>query len=338
MAIVLNPITLPLSKFLSTMTTLIGQVRFKETLSPSSVVNALVSSVRNEKVDYGKGIVHTFKLGLQPVQDLTETSTVLEVTKANIAQETILIDQYKKIPLSISEILSRDAVLSGSAVSTFAAFVMSLLDATAQFYLFDVANNLYQSWTPGQSTQTVEVRQIDTSALTGVELTSALTWNSNEIAKVMRKTINNMRIKNSKYTDVATYTDVNTGETANVVSCIEGDNLKVAFNDQYYTEFLANSMASLYHPDKVGDMIPAGQFILLPTDAMTTDNANTIAWVSSTDKFSLADFYRLTISFTDASNLYTNYFLHMSYGAGVFTYAPAVKFVATTITSAEAGV
>lgn len=331
MSIVLNPIELPASKMLDTMTTLIGELRFNDTLGVSDIVDEMVDSARIGKVDYGKGIVYNFKVAPQPTKDLSETSSAFTITKPNVAQETILIDNYKFVPISLSEILSRDAVLSGTSISTFFAFVMSLLEDTTKFNLFNVVNQMYQDWVPGQATQTVYVDQLDTTNLTGAELNQALIWNSNEMAKVMRKTLNNMKIPNSKYTDVATYIDANTGDEENVVSALRTDNLKLVVNDKYWTDFLAQSMSSLYHSEKIGEMIPGDRFVLLPQDAMADKNENVIGWLSDKSKFALADFYRVTLSILDPSTSYYNYFYHYSYGFGVFKHAPGVRFVARTI-------
>ena len=337
MATILNPITLPASKMLETMTTLIGDVRFEDNLGVSDIVNEMVDSARIGQVDYGKGIINTFKLAPLERKTLTETSSAFTINKPNIAQETILIDNYYFYEISMSEILSRDALLSGDAVATFMSYCMDLLQDSSQFDLFTEVNNLYQNWTPGQATQTVRVNQIDTTNLTGAELNNALTWNANEMAKVMRKTLNNMKILNNKYTDVATYEDANSGATENVMSALRTDNLKLVVNDKYWTDFLANSLASLYHSERIGDMIPGDTFCLLPTDAMSSGNAKTIGWLSSKNKFALADFYRVTMSILDPSTTYQNTFFHISYGAGVFKYAPGVKFVENTITPGTEG-
>lgn len=329
--IVLNPISLPASKMLSTMTTFLGDLRFNDTLGTSDIVNDLVDSCRVGNVDFGKGIVYTFKVDLQPVKDLSETSSAFTITKPNVAQETIEIDNYKYIPISLSEILTKDAVLSGYSLNEFFSFVMSLLEETAQFNLFDECNKLYQDWVPGQDTQTINVDQIDTTNLTGQELNSALLWNSNNMAKVMRKTLNNMKIKNKKFTDIAKYTDVNTQLQGDVVSALKGDDLKLVVNDKYWTNFLAESLASLYHSEKLGEMIPGKKFVLLPEDAMKTGNEKVIGWLSDKMKFALADFYRVTLSIVDPSTTYQNTFYHFAYGKGVFKYAPGVKFVENTI-------
>lgn len=331
MGIVLNPITLPASKMIATMTSLITDVRFSDTIAPSDIVNELVNSCRIGKVDYGKGIVNTTKLDLQPVNDLSETSSAFSINKPQVAQETIEIDTYKVVPISFSSILTADAVTSGDLLSSFYAFVMSLLDDTTTFHLYDVCNTLYQDWVPGQASQTIEIDQIDTTDLTGEDLNSAIKWNANNIAKVMRKTMNNMKVLNSKYTDVATYVNSKTQQATPVKTALRGSDLKTVFNDKYMTNIMADSLATLYHENKVGDMIPGENIIVLPEDAMASKNANVIAWVSDRKKFALADFYNVVLSLLDPSTTYNNTFEHFAYGAGVFKYLPGVKFVAKIV-------
>lgn len=331
MATIFNPITLPASKMISTMTALISDMRFNDTLSPSDIVNQLVDSSRIGKVDFGKGIIYNFKVDNQPVKDLSETSSAFTITKPNIGQETIFIDNYKFVPISTSELLGHDAFTDGYQLNEFYSFVMSLLEDTAQFYLFDVVNNLYQTWTPTRATQTIQVNQINTASLTGTDLNAALSWNASEIGRVMHMTLNNMKVKNNKYTDLETYNDVNGGGQRQVISALRADNMKIVFNDKYWTNFMADAMASLYHSEKIGDMIPGREFVLLPTDSMTEENENTIAFLSDRSKFALADFYRVVMGIVDPSTTYTNTFYHFAYGAGVFKYAPGVKFVAKYI-------
>ena len=337
MATALIPYTLPVSKMISTMTTLLTEVRFTDSLAPSDIVNALVDSCRIGNVDYGKGIVNTFKLDVQPVKDLSETSSAFTITKAQVAQEVLPIDEYKFVPLSVSELLSRDAVLDGSMLDNFFGFVMSLLDDTTQFYLYDKVNAMYQNWTPTRATQTIEVSQIATTGLTGTELNAALVWNATELAKVMRKTMNNMKIKNKKYTDVEKYTNTNTNEETDVITALKPENFKFVVNDKYWTDFLGSAMASLYHSEKIGEMVPAKNLVLIPEDSMETKNAKTIGWLHDKVKFAIADFYKIVMSIVDPSTTYTNYFEHFALGSGVFKYAAGVRFVEKTIEPAAAG-
>ena len=318
MAAILDiPVTLPASKMISTMTSLIGDVRFSETLKPSRIVNELVNSCRVGNVDYGKGIVYTFKTATQAKKTLSETSSAFTISKPSIAQEVLTIDTYEFIPLSYSETLARDSMLSGYLVDSFLSFVSELMEDSYTFNMFDVCNGLYQNWTPTQATQTISVPVTAEGDATGADLKAIREMNATAIAETMRTTINNMLIKSTKFTDVSTNE-----------SALARDNTKIVFNDTYYTQFLSRAMASLYHSEKLGEMIPGENFVLLPSDSMKSGNEKVIAWVSAKEKFAFADFYRLTLSIKDPSTLYTNYFYHYAYGAGVFKNAPGVKFVA----------
>ena len=318
MATILDvPVNLPASKMISTMTSLIGDVRFSETLKPSRIVNDLVNSCRVGNVDYGKGIVYTFKTATQAKKTLSETSSAFTISKPSIAQEVLTIDTYEFIPLSYSETLARDSMLSGYLVDSFLSFVSELMEDSYTFNMFDVCNKLYQDWTPTQATQTVTVPVTAEGDAAGADLKAIREMNATAIAETMRTTMNNMLIKSSKFTDVSTNE-----------SALARDNTKIVFNDKYYTQFLSRAMASLYHSEKLGEMIPGENFVLLPSDSMKSSNEKVIAWVSAKEKFAFADFYRLTLSIKDPSTLYTNYFYHYAYGAGVFKNAPGVKFVA----------
>lgn len=318
MAIISNlPISLPVAKMISTMTSLIGIVRFNETLAPSDIVNDLVDSCMIDSVDYGKGIVYAYKNSLPAVNDLSEVSSAFTIRKPDIREEVITIDKYKFIGLSLSEVLSRDVGVTGYQIEEFMSFAMSLLDDTKRFDLFNVANKLYQDWTPGQATQTVNISMIATADATGSDLRAIMQINATNIAKTMRKTLNNMKVLNTKYTDIA-------GQN----SALRSDDLKLVVNDTYWTDFLADALASLYHGEKVGDMIPGSNFVLLPSDSMKAGNEKVIGWLSDRKKFAIAQFYSVVLSILDPSTTYTNYFFQYSYGAGVFTHAPGVKFVA----------
>lgn len=331
MSIITNPITLPLSKFLKSITTLIGIVRINDTIGVSDIVNELVDSCRIGNVEFGKGIIYTFKQALLEVKDLAENTSPFTLNKPNMGQETIIIDKYKYIPISLTETLNRDAFLEGGIANEFLSFCMTLMSDTAQFQLFDECNKMYQDWEPKQTTQIIEVPQLDTTNLTGRELNEALLFNSNSMAKIMRKTVNNMKVPNSKFTDIAEFTDVNDGQTKKVISALKNDDLKLVMNDKYYTEFMANSLASLFHSEKIGEMIPGKKFCLLPEDSMATKNELVMGWLSDRQKFALCDFYKVSASIYNPANLYTNTFYHYSYGIGVFEHAPGVVFKAKII-------
>lgn len=313
--------TLPASQFLSSITSFVNQLRFKDTLKATSMVRDFVDNCKVGKVDSGKGIVFTFKKSLQPVNNLSTTSSVLTITPPAVAQEIIEIDTYKVIPLSVSRQLMYDAVPEGTLVDTFLNYLYSLMEDTQKFFEFDELVYELFNWTPTQATQTINIDQLDLTGLTGADLQGAVQWNASEIARVVRKTINNLGYKSTAYTDVAT-----------TLTALNKGDLRLIMNDTYETEFLANAMASLYHSDKVGEMISGLTKDVLPEDIFNTYNEqNTIGFLFDVDKLAMADYYKLQMSFTDASTLFTNSFLHFAYGKGIFKNAVGIKFVKNVI-------
>ena len=318
---VLPSYTLPASKFLASITSFVNQLRFKDTLHSTSMVRDFVDNCKVGKVDTGKGIVFTFKKALQPVNNLSTTSSVLTINSPQTGQEIIEIDNYKVIPLSVSRELMYDAVPSGNLVDTFLNYLYSLMEDTKDFYEFDVLVARLFGWTPTQATQTITIDQYDLTNLSGADLRAAQEWNASEIAKVVRKTINNLAYKSTKYTDVAT-----------TMTALNKDQLRLIMNDTYETNFLADAMASLYHNDKVGAMLDGFKKDVLAEDIFVANNqGTTIGFLFDEDKLAMADYYKLQMSFTDASTLFTNSFLHFAYGEGIFENAAGIKFVANLI-------
>lgn len=313
--------TLPASKLLASITTFVNQLRFKDTLHSTNMVRDFVDNCKVGKVDSGKGIVFTFKKSLQPVNNLSTTSSVLTITPPNEAQEIIEIDNYKVIPLSVSRQLMYDAVPNGELVDTFLNYLYSLMEDTQKFYEFDQLVAELFAWTPTQATQTINIDQLDLTGLTGADLQGAVQWNASEIARVVRKTINNLAYKSTDYTDVAT-----------TMTAVNKDQLRLIMNDTYETNFLADAMASLYHSDKVGEMLSGFTKDVLSESIFTANSqGTTIGFLFDKDKLAMADYYKLQMSFTDASTLFTNSFLHFAYGKGIFKNAIGIKFVANII-------
>lgn len=312
--------TLPASKFLASITTFVNQLRFKDTLYPTNMVRDFVDNSKVGKVDTGKGIVFTFKKDLQPVNDLSTTSSVLTITPPQTAQEIITIDNYKVIPLSVSRTLLYDAVPRGELVDTWLNFLYSLMEDTQKFHEFDVLVAELFAWTPTQATQTIEIEQIDTTGMTGETLRATQQVNATKIATTIRKTLNNLQNKSKAYTDVST-----------TMTALSPKDLRIIMNDTYETEFLANAMASLYHNDKVGEMFDGPTKDVLNEALWTDGNATTICYLMDKQKLAMADYYKLQMSFTDASTLFTNSFLHFAYGKGIFANAVGIKFVAKVV-------
>lgn len=337
MAMKYIPLTLDVGRYLDSMTKLIGDVRFTRTLVTSDIVSDIIDASRVGRVDFGYGIIYNFLVDVQEVENLTETSVVTRVRKPQIEQEVITIDTYKRTQVSVSEVLTRANLLDGSLVQRFTDWVVQILETTYNHHLYEQVIAMFMGWEGVGAKQTVEVFQYDIDALTlagatPLEINEAKKFNGTVMAEAMRKTMNNMKILDTGYTDIATYTSSNDpfGEFP-VKTALDSRGLTLHINDVYWTEYMANSLAALYHNKQLMGMIPQAREVLIPENSWSTPRKNVIAVLSQGDKFALADFYKLTFSFNDASNLFTNIFLHFAYGLGVFKYAPAVEFISVPI-------
>lgn len=317
---------LPASKWLSNMTTLINNIRTHKNLTTTSKMNEIIDSVRDGNVDFGKGILNRFILAPQKVKDLAKTSSLLEVEEPAIGEEIITIDKYKTAKVSLNEIVSKDSFLEGQGFNTFLSEVSSILETTKNIYLYNEAKDLYLNWVPGQVTQTITIDLISEEGHTGSDLKAIKELNASTIAKKIRLIMNNMKTPSSIYTDSKQYTDPNDGEMKDVVTSIEQEP-SFMINDVFYSNYLADAKASLYHGEEVGNMLP-GKVKVMPEASMGEQSQTTIGWLYQDKKFALADFYNLEFSFFDGSNLYNHLMLHFSYGCGVFKYMPGVKLVA----------
>ena len=319
--------TLPASAYLTSMTALINDLRIRENLKTTSTMNRLMESCYVGKVDFGKGIIYEALLGPQDVENLSTTSTALRIRKPAVAEEVIVIEDYKVIELSTSEVLGHDAVPSGDVLNRFLEGVKKVLTYTKNRYLFNICKGLFNGWSPVGANQTLTITLTDETGLTGDTLRKTKEANALLISEAIRKEIMKLTVPQNGYTDVATYTDPNDGTTKNVETCLDIEDISLFMSDDYWTPYLTTT-ASLYHDDKTNDMYP-NKKIVLPSGVLT--GATTIGYIAFDKKFAYADFYNLTMSFNDPSTLYNNIFLHFAYGAGVFQFAPGIKIVANYV-------
>lgn len=324
---VVGGVSLPASKWLTAITTLINDIRFRRNLTTTETMNKVIESAKVGNVDFGKGIIYDVVLGRQPVSDLSETSSLLTIKKPALGQEVISIDNFKVIQLSLNEVLQRQSATGGDMVNSFLGYVRSVMDYTLNAHYYELVVGLINGWTPVQTKQTKSIEIADTSALAGDEARKAIKANTEKIFGEIRILSNNLQTPQNGYTDVATYTDPNDGTTKNIETCIDREDLVLYINDKYYTDYLKTA-SSLYHDEKLGGMLP-NKVVPIPEASITSANSSCVGWLCYEKKFAVADFYRLTQSFFDGSTLYENLFLHFAYGAGTFEYAPGIKIMTT---------
>lgn len=316
----LNPITLPSSKVLSTLTTFIVDMRLEGNIKSSRLCRDLIDSFRVGKVDVGKGITFTFKTELPTTKDLTETSSLLTISKPKLHQETILIDKYKMIPISWSQELASDAVTKGSLIYDFSTYVFSMAEEAEEEFVYNECLSqmkaFYDDKVNLKVNQKLTIAKSTYEVTTQAEANAQAEFNATSVAKQIRLLLNNWRMYSNDYNE---YDKDGNGS----YNKLEDVDTILYVSDIYWTNYLADALASIYHAERIGDMIDTGRIVLIPENqvAKIVGEANKNKFVGMLvqgQKFALAESYRLQLSFMDASTLYTNSFLHFSYGLGTF--------------------
>lgn len=318
----LNPITLGESKVLSNLTRFIVKSRVERNIMTSDIIRDLVDSFDFGTLEVGFGITTTFYTDYLDVFDLQTKSTLLDTEKGlpKLHQETLTVDTYKMIPILWNEELSRDALTNGALISTFMEYVHNLGMLTKDKYLYDecikLLKKFYESDTL-RETQKIEITRAKASVdANQLELNAIDEFNAKKVAKTIRKTLNSMKAGSKDYNE---YDKDGSGA---VNSGASKDDYVLYISDTYWTDFIGDTMSSLYHNEDVGEMIKTGKIVLIPENVVKTIESakpqDFIGILCQRNKFAKVDFYNLEYSFFDGSNLYTHWFLHFAYGMGIF--------------------
>lgn len=339
MAIVLNPITLPFSNLVTSqaeigsITAMLAYHRSRNGTQVSSRVSKLVDGSLFQNVEFGSGVTNSVTVDLANERDWSRTSTLLDVNDAPVGQETLFVDTFRVIELSINDIMAKQTGVKGNQIESLLSAIMQTLENTHAHNQFERIVNLYLGWTP-RATQIVNVPLVSTEGMTGAELNQQNEANMRTIYKVMNETVEDMLVLTNKYTDETQY-EAQDGTLKDIRRSMSEDNLRLVLNSKYNTLMQADGLAPIYNQTtleslKAGkrlDIIAQGK--LGSTSISTTPvNGDVIGWLHEDGKFALITFYLLTRSFADGSNLFTNYWLHYAFGLGVFGLLMGVKFVA----------
>jgi len=343
MSIIRNPITLPFSNIVSSqaeigsITTLLAYHRARTGAPTSSRVSALVDGSLFQNVEFGSGVTNSVTLDLANERDWSRASTLTDVNDAAVGQETLFIDTFKVIELSVNEIMTRRTGVSANQIESLLSAIMQVLENTHAHNQFDRVVELYKNWI-ARPEQTVEILLKDTSTLTGLELNQTNEANMREVYKVMNETVEDMLILNNKYTDILDY-EAQDGTMKSIRRSLSEDNMRLVLNSKANTLMIADGLAPIYNKTTLDSLKAGRRMDIIPQTKLNgttipathfVDN-EVIGYLHEEGKFALITMYKITRSFADPSNLFTNYWLHYAFGLGVFGLLMGVKFVARVI-------
>lgn len=334
----LNPITLPFSNLVTSqaeigsITTMLAYHRARNGTQVSSRVSSLVDGTLFQNVEFGSGVVNSVTLDLANERDWTRTSTILDVNDVAVGQETLFVDTFRVIELSINDIMAKQTGTATNQIEALLSAIMQTLENTHAHNQFNRVVELYKNWVP-RPEQIVKVELKDVTALTGADLNQQNESNMRVIYKAMNETVEDMLILSNNYTDEVSYTDQN-DIVKPIRRSMSEDSMRLVLNSKYNTLMQADGAAPIYNQTTLTSLRAGKRLDIVAQSALSGApvsikpiDGDTIGWLHEEGKFALVTFYLLTRSFADGSNLFTNYWLHYAFGLGVFGLAMGVKMV-----------
>lgn len=322
MSILNLQIVLPVSQIGQVMTTLIANRRHNETLQKTGLMSSLVDAMTYDRVEFGKGIVRSQKLKRQPQNNLTKGSNPFELSEPNVGEEVIIIDNYKVIPLSTSDILTRDIGVNNAQISNYLSSVDALLQETKDMNLYKVALENILSWVPTSKQKKVVNQIINNNSADDVNINKI---NAQRIAKDIRNSIISLSRPSGDFIDVTSY-KVDNIEIKDLETIATRDDLILFVNSEFNTNMIVDAYSTLYNFTKIQDIV--GAIIEVAVDDIPQEYKNVIAWIAHKDKFAIAYFYDTVLSIQNPSDTYLNKFMHYAYGTGVFKLLPCIQLIA----------
>lgn len=310
MAIVLND-----NEFFTGLTNLALFIRLYAT-NTSEMVGGFIKSFSTDTLANGDRKLFPYS-DLPEVQDYSETSSLLTVTKVDTGEEEIVISEKKVIPSSYSSRILSMAFTSESGMNEFIGYILGQMESARDKYIFEgTITDLYaKTFSGDMQNKDVDFYNLsDISTLT--ELNSGQLVNNKNLAMAMQMITRNMQIYSDKYNSLG------------LQSAVKLSDLKFVFAEPYHSDNLMNLYATLLKSDVIKDSFDMPKMITIPELAIPTTpatNPNVIGWVMH--KYAYQWFYKFVFmgSFFDMSNLVINNFLHFWYGKGWVDFLPVAK-------------
>lgn len=325
------PITLPLNLWLGALTCLINYTQTIDTNTGAFDI-PILNETQDINVPNGNGKL-LLSADLPDVQDYSKITSLLNVVEPVVAEQYVALSKFKVIPLSVARQFFRLSFLSETDSSSFVGYVLSLMNASKNVYLYTEIVQLISSWvaTPfddkkdistgkrGQKTSIITIDLWDISTLKDVALINQyLTYNSNIIYNTI------LNVKANLNSPTRDYNEQGMIEFVNVAD------LKIFINSYFSNYLTVNTLATLLNSEKItSNENNVNKYLTIPQIMLAPDDQEkVVGWLGHGRKFQWGYFYNLATAFFDSSNLTTNNWLHYSYYMATVDNYPMIKLVA----------
>lgn len=279
-----------------------------------------VDSFRTETL--GEGNTKIFPWAdLPTVEDYSETSSLLTVTKVNTGEEYLQVTERKVIKSSYSARILNMAFTSESGMNGFIGYLLGQMESAKNDYLYNtIITDLFDKTFAGTS-QNKEITQYSTDAITTfTELNNARLINQKEIAKDVELAVNNIQTFNTAYNELGNK------------EALDVSDMKFVVCEPYHTEGIIDLYAQLLKSEVITDSYSKPTMWKIPEVKIPTGQTAVIGWLMHKYAYQIFDKFVFMGSFFDTSNLVVNNFLHFWFGKGWLKNLPVVKFTANVVT------
>lgn len=321
-------VTLTANEFFTGMTNLALVVRTYP-MNTSRKVKSFVDSFATETLSGGNTKIFPF-VDVPDVDDYSETSSLLTVSKPTNTEQYLQTNYKKVIPISYSPYILAAAFTSDSGMNDFVGYILGLSEsARDNFLMTEIIDSLVNLTTTAATSSAQTISVINADALsTYVERNAAALYNQTAIVKAMQTHIRNMTgVFNSNYNELK------------YNQALDLSDLRLVMFDPWAIDLDLKLNAMIFGREYLNEVFERPEEITVPqlaVPASPATNANIIA--IAMHKYRVQHFYQFEArgDFMDWSNLSINDFLHIWGAVGEVTGFPACKFTAN-ITQPSAG-
>lgn len=301
---------------LSNLALLIKNYATNDSSEPEKFVNSFLS----ENLQNGNTKIFTWS-DLPTVDDYSEESSLLTVTKVKAGEEYLQITEKKVIKSSYSRQILEMAFTSDEGMNEFVGYILGQMESAKINYLYNmIVNDLYAKTFVGAK-QTHNIPQYDLSkASTFTELQNGRTINAENVYKEITYDVNNIQVFTNEFNEL------------NNTEAIDISNVRLVVAEPFITDQSINLYATLLNSKVLNEAFDKPQLlkipqIKVPKASNEIKNPENLIGILM-HRYAYQVFYKFTFmgSFFDESNLVVNNFLHFWFGKGWLKNLPAIKF------------
>lgn len=307
------------NEFLPDLVNLIVKTRVNDTLSGTRA-NELVDACMVDGTEWGEG-EGLISVDTLDVSDYSATSSILTSEKPTIDEQQLETTDKKFIKVTLNKYLMKGAFADEGSLMACISAIEQMLEKTKLIYMYKKIVTAYAGWDPDTEdhlTQTIAVKLVDPTGLTGDAKLKVDTQNALEIYRVIRKYALDMQAPSRDYNELE------------FEEMYNADNLDFIVNGKFDELINTSAYAQLLNSDKLNNIKLYDKSIIIPEKQFASDDVKTyyIGWLVSKKKYQISPRFTVNTEFFDASTLNIQEYLHFWLNSGFARGLAGVRLIA----------